>query len=207
MNHTGIHGTTAVIKRGMDLAGATLGLVLTAPLMAIVAVLVKLDSPGPILFVQERVGKDGEPFRIVKFRTMVANAEARLPELIDVETLDPPVYKLHPDPRLTRLGRWLRRFSLDELPQFWNVLRGEMSLVGPRPEEGWLVARYSPHARQRLGVKPGMTGPMQVLGRGDLSFEERVRIETEYVEHHSLWTDLKILLQTLPAVLRGNGAY
>jgi lipopolysaccharide/colanic/teichoic acid biosynthesis glycosyltransferase len=191
----------------MDLAGAAAGLLLAAPLMAIIAVLIALDSRGPVFFIQERVGKRGKPFRILKFRTMVANAESLLDDLLDVDDLAQPVFKLKDDPRVTGVGRWLRRTSLDELPQFVNVLRGEMSLVGPRPEEKRFVDHYEPWQRLRLQVKPGMTGPMQVRGRGDLALEERVRLEIEYIENYSVVLDLEILLRTLPAVLSAYGAY
>jgi exopolysaccharide biosynthesis polyprenyl glycosylphosphotransferase len=202
----GIDGVQARIKRGMDVLGAAAGLVLAAPIMAAVALLIKLDSPGPVFFVQERVGKGGKPFRIFKFRTMVAGAESLLDELI-VDDLEQPVFKLKDDPRVTRVGRWLRRASLDELPQFLNVLRGEMSLVGPRPEEKRFVDRYEPWQQQRLRVKPGMTGPMQIRGRADLPMAERARLEIEYIESYSLLLDLQILLRTLPAVLTAYGAY
>jgi exopolysaccharide biosynthesis polyprenyl glycosylphosphotransferase len=203
----GIRGLRAVAKRGMDLVGAAVGLVVAAPIMAVIVVMIRLDSPGPVLFVQERVGRQGRPFRIFKFRTMVANAESLLDELVDVKGLEQPMFKLKDDPRVTRVGHWLRRASLDELPQFVNVLRGEMSLVGPRPEEKRFVDRYEPWQRERLRVKPGMTGPMQIWGRGDLSMEQRVRLEIEYIENYSLLLDVRILLRTLPAVLSAYGAY
>jgi lipopolysaccharide/colanic/teichoic acid biosynthesis glycosyltransferase len=134
------------------------------------------------------------------------DAEAQLDELLALEELVEPAFKLDDDPRRTRVGRVLRRWSLDELPQFWNVLKGEMSLVGPRPEEVRVVAHYSDWHRRRLAVKPGITGPMQVNGRGDLSLDERVRMEVDYIEHYSLWRDLRLLAQTLPAVVEGKGA-
>ena len=144
---------------------------------------------------------------MVKFRTMSADAEQRLPGLVDLDTLEGPAFKLRQDPRVTPVGRLLRRLSLDELPQLWNVLRGDMSIVGPRPEELEVVRRYLPEQRWRLRVKPGMTGPMQVYGRGDLSFEERLAVEREYIENPSLGRDLRLLLLTLPTVLGGRGAY
>ena len=194
-------------KRAMDIAGALLGLLFTAPLMVLIACLIKLDSPGPVLFTQLRAGKDGRPFRIYKFRSMAASAEEMLDQLVNIEELNPPVFKLKDDPRVTRLGRILRRLSLDELPQLLNVLKGDMSLVGPRPEEMRLVRRYEEWHRQRLAVKPGMTGPMQISGRGDLPLDERVRLEIDYIEHHSLWRDVVVLLKTIPAVIRGRGSY
>jgi lipopolysaccharide/colanic/teichoic acid biosynthesis glycosyltransferase len=144
---------------------------------------------------------------MIKLRTMVADAENALSDVVVLDELPEPMFKLQADPRVTRVGRVLRRFSLDELPQLFNVLRGEMSIVGPRPEQVELVERYSPEHRFRLQVKPGMTGPMQVFGRGDLDFAERLAVEFDYVENVSLARDLRILMQTLPVVLRGDGAY
>ena len=167
----------------------------------------KLDSPGPIFFRQTRVGQDGRAFRIFKFRTMIDHAEEILPELVNLEALPQPAFKLRSDPRVTRVGRLLRRWSLDEVPQLFNVLAGEMSLVGPRPEQAEVVARYTDDQRRRLAVKPGMTGPMQVNGRGDLPFEERLALELEYIERYSLRRDTALLLRTVPAVLQGEGAY
>lgn len=205
-NHAAlVRGAKGTIKRAMDILGACVALFLTAPLMLLIAPLVKLDSPGPVLFVQERVGLLGETFRIYKFRTMVANAEELLDQLIDIDALDEPVFKIPDDPRVTRLGRFLRRWSLDELPQFFNVLKGEMSLVGPRPEEIRLVQYYSDWHRTRLLAKPGMTGPVQVSGRSDLSLKARVELELDYIRSFSLGRDLEILLKTIPAVIRGDG--
>ena len=142
-----------------------------------------------------------------KLRTMTADAEESLSEIVRLEDLREPMFKLRNDPRVTRVGRLLRRFSLDELPQLVNVLRGEMSIVGPRPEQVELVERYAPEHRFRLEVKPGMTGPMQVFGRGELSFGERLAVELDYVENVSLGRDLRILFQTVPAIIRGTGAF
>lgn len=201
-----IGGWRAVAKRGLDVVGAVVGLALTAVLTPFIALAIKLESQGPLIFSQERVGQGGRPFTIYKFRSMRDRAEAELPQLVDMSNLPEPVYKLTHDPRVTRVGRWLRRWSLDELPQFWNVLRGEMSLVGPRPEEVWLVEQYTPLQRRRLMVKPGITGPMQVNGRGDLPLRERVALELAYIENYSLWRDLAILGRTVPTVLWGKGA-
>jgi exopolysaccharide biosynthesis polyprenyl glycosylphosphotransferase len=194
-------------KRMLDLVGTLIGLTLLWPVMIFISLAVKLDSAGPVLFVQERVGKNGQSFRILKFRSMTQDAEAQLCHLIDIDKLSEPVFKIKDDPRVTRVGRFLRRTSLDELPQLFNVLRGEMSLVGPRPEEKWLVDRYTPHQRQRLRALPGMTGPMQINGRAKLSLEERVQLELEYLSNYSLWLDVKILFQTIFAVISGDGAY
>jgi lipopolysaccharide/colanic/teichoic acid biosynthesis glycosyltransferase/glycosyltransferase involved in cell wall biosynthesis len=202
-----ISGPQRVVKRLLDVTIATGGLFLAALPMAAVALIVKLDSPGSAIFTQVRIGQNGRPFRIFKFRTMVNGAERMLPQLLDLNALPQPAFKLHNDPRVTRAGRLLRRYSLDELPQLVNVLRGEMSMVGPRPEEAALVERYTDTQRRRLAVRPGMTGPMQVSGRGDLPFEQRLTLELDYIEHYSLRRDLVILVRTVPTVVRGDGAY
>ena len=203
---TTIGGVNYILKRLLDVAGGLAGCVLLAFLLPAVAAAIKLESRGGVFFIQERIGQDGKPFCCVKFRTMVADAEQQLDELIDLDALDEPAFKLDDDPRVTRVGRILRRWSLDELPQFWNVLRGEMSLVGPRPEETRIVALYNDYHRRRLAVKPGLSGPMQVSGRGNLTLNERVRLEIAYIENYTLRRDIDILLQTLPAVFRGEGA-
>jgi len=202
-----ISGLNRAIKRMMDIVGSLVGLILTAPLLALLAVVIKLDSPGPVFFLQKRIGENGRPFRMVKLRTMVEGAEEMLPTLIDPESLPSVTCKLRNDLRVTRVGRFLRRTSLDELPQLWNVFKGEMSLVGPRPEEVRIVRLYNDWHRQRLGVKPGITGPMQVNGRADLDLDERVRLELNYIQHYSLWKDICILARTLVAVVSGRGAY
>jgi len=195
-----------VAKRLIDILGAAAALVVSAPVVAGLIVLIKLDSPGPAFFLQERVGENGRRFRMLKLRSMVAGAE-KLAPLPAAAVLPGAVPKLPGDPRVTRLGRVLRRWSLDELPQFWNVLVGDMSLVGPRPEETRVVAEYSDWHRARLAVRPGLTGPMQINGRGELPLDERVRLELDYIEHYSLMRDAAILLKTLPAVIKGDGAY
>lgn len=197
----------AAVKRLFDLLVSSLAIAFTWPLMLAIALWIKLDSPGPVLFVQERIGENGRPFKMYKFRSMVADAEERLGEVVDLEELAEPAFKVRADPRTTRAGRFLRRISLDELPQLFNVWRGEMSLVGPRPEEARMVARYDSWQRKRLALKPGMTGPMQVNGRGDLPLEERLRLELLYIEEYSLWRDIAILLKTVPAVILGRGSY
>lgn len=195
------------LKRVIDVAGSLVTMALTAPVLPILALLIKLDSPGPVIFVQERAGKEGRPFRIFKLRSMVDGADEMLADLVDLENLSPPVVKLRDDPRVTRVGRLMRRTSLDELPQLVNVLRGEMSLVGPRPEEMRIVRLYNDWHRQRLAVKPGITGPMQVSGRADLDFDRRVQLELDYIEGYTVVEDLRILLRTLLAVISGKGAY
>jgi len=195
------------IKRAMDVVGALIGIIVWAPLVPIIALAIKLDSKGPILYEQERVGEEGKVFQMYKFRSMVDGAEEMLDELVDFEEWPSPAFKIKDDPRVTWVGRILRRTSLDEIPQFWNVLRGDMSLVGPRPEEARVVHLYADWHRRRLAVKPGMTGPMQVNGRGDLPLDKRVRLEIDYIENYSLLTDVAMLLKTVPAILLGRGAY
>jgi lipopolysaccharide/colanic/teichoic acid biosynthesis glycosyltransferase/GT2 family glycosyltransferase len=202
-----IGGLSRALKRAMDILGGLVGLLLTGPLLPLAAAAIKLDSPGPVFYVQERMGENGRPFRMFKLRTMVKGAEEMLPALVDSGALVSPAFKLPDDPRITRVGRWLRRFSLDELPQLWNVLRGEMSLVGPRPEETWAVRLYSDWHRQRLAVRPGITGPMQVNGRGDLGLNERVQLELDYIHNYSLWKDIWLLARTVIAVFSCRGAY
>ncbi|MCB0060892.1 MAG: sugar transferase [Caldilineaceae bacterium] len=202
-----ISGLDAFVKRTVDLLVSSIALLIAAPLMALIALLIKFDSGAPILFRQQRIGLNGKPFTIYKFRTMVVDAEKRLDELIQVDALHQPMFKIHNDPRITRIGRILRKTSLDELPQLFNVFLGDMSLVGPRPEEIRIVNMYSYTQRQRLAVKPGLTGPMQVNGRGDLSFEDRLRLELNYIKNYSLYHDIELILQTVPVVLLGKGAH
>jgi exopolysaccharide biosynthesis polyprenyl glycosylphosphotransferase len=199
--------STVAMKRAMDVAVSGALLILLAPLLAMIALAILLDTGTPIFFRQRRAGKEGEPFTMLKFRTMVTDAEQRLAELVDLAKLDQPAFKIPDDPRITRSGRWLRRTSIDELPQLINVLRGDMSLVGPRPEEESIVALYDERQRGRLAIKPGLTGPMQVYGRSDLTFEERLAMERDYLDNLSLLTDLQILLRTPRAIVRGDGAY
>ena len=199
--------STMAMKRALDLVVSGTLLALLSPLLAAIALFILVDSGRPVFFRQRRAGRDGKPFTMLKFRTMVADAEERLGELVDLEKLDQPVFKIPDDPRVTRAGRLLRRASLDELPQLLNVLLGNMSLVGPRPEEEAVVALYDERQRLRLGVKPGLTGPMQVYGRGDLTFEERLAMERDYLDNLSVAGDLAILLRTPGAIVRGDGAY
>ncbi len=202
--------SSRLLKRTMDVALAGAGLVVLAPLMGVIAVLVKLDSPGPVFFRQVRMGGGGERFRIFKFRTMVADADERKSAVRHLNKhiqpgSDPRMFKIPDDPRVTRLGRFLRRYSLDELPQLINVVRGEMSLVGPRPlilEEDEYVDAW---ARKRLDLRPGMTGLWQVLGRSDIPFDEMVKLDYLYVTTWSLWHDCRLLFRTVPLVLQGRG--
>jgi exopolysaccharide biosynthesis polyprenyl glycosylphosphotransferase len=199
--------STLFLKRVLDIAVASIALIVLLPFLVVIGLSIKLDSSGPILFTQLRAGRNGRPFRMRKFRTMVSDAEQQLAELVPFDSLRDPMFKLPQDPRVTRFGRMLRRTSLDELPQLVNVLGGDMSLVGPRPEQVELVDRYSADQLFRLAVKPGMTGPMQVYGRGRLTFEERLAVERDYIENLSVGRDLRILALTLSAVASGRGAF
>ena len=197
----------AVLRRALDVLVSAVALLLLLPVLALVALCIRLDSPGPVLFVQKRVGKDGEGFPVFKFRSMFTDAEARLHTVLNANERTGPVFKMRQDPRITRTGRWLRRCSLDEVPQLLNVLRGEMSLVGPRPALPREVALYTPPQRLRLSVLPGLTGLWQVSGRATLSFEESVALDLAYVQRQSVWLNVVVLARTIPAVLTGHGAY
>ena len=198
------HGWQARAKRVFDLVVAAGAGVLASPVIALAAVAIKLDGHGPVHFRQKRVGKDGKPFEVLKLRTMVSNAESLMGDLVEHNQADGPLFKLRNDPRITRVGRLLRATSIDELPQLWNVLRGDMSLVGPRPALPSEVSLWSPELHGRLAVKPGMTGMWQVSGsRRWHSFDEYARLDLYYVDNWSIWTDLAILAKTVPAVL-GN---
>ncbi len=199
-------GWRAAAKRSFDIVGATVGLLLTAPIALAAAVAIKVDSKGPVLFRQTRVGQDSAPFPVLKLRTMVVDAEARLADLLELNEADGPLFKMEHDPRITRVGRILRATSLDELPQLWNVLRGDMSLVGPRPALPHETEEWDALLTQRLRVKPGITGMWQVNGRSDTSFEDYTRLDLYYVDNWSLATDLAILAKTVPVVLLRQGA-
>ncbi len=197
-----------VLKRFMDITLSLAALLLFSPLMMIIALAIKIDSPrGGIIFKQKRIGKDGIPFYMYKFRSMIPEAEWIKPQLMDMNEADGPIFKIRNDPRTTRVGRVIRRFSLDELPQLFNVLKGEMSLVGPRPALPEEVAQYEPWHYKRLHVRPGITGLWQISGRSDLSFDEMMLLDIYYVENWSPWLDVRILLLTVPKVLMGEGAY
>lgn len=202
-----ISGWKYVLKRAIDILVAAVALILLSPLMGLIALAIKLDSRGPVLFKQTRVGKAGRPFTIYKFRSMYADAESQLPELEDLNEAVGPLFKIRDDPRRTRVGKWLRRTSLDELPQLFNVLRGDMSLVGPRPPLPREVEHYQPWHRKRLEVAPGMTGLPQVSGRSNLTFDEMAFLDLYYIQNWSPALDLMILLRTIPRVLFGDGAY
>ena len=185
------------MNRALDLAGASLGLVLASPFLAAAAIAIKLDGGGPVLYRQQRVGKDGREFELVKLRTMVVGAEKQgAGWAVD-----------DGDPRITRVGSVLRRVSLDEVPQLWNVVRGEMSLIGPRPTLAYQVEQYTPHQRRRLDIRPGITGWAQVQGRASLPWEERIELDVWYVDHRSLRLDVKILAMTARMLVTGHGLY
>lgn len=194
-------------KRLLDILGASLALLALSPLMLLIALAIKLESPGPIIFKQIRIGRRGRPFIFYKFRSMRENAQELRPLIEHMNEQQGPVFKIRRDPRVTRVGAFLRKYSLDELPQLLNVLKGDMSLVGPRPLPPCDVNRCDPQYYRRLAVPPGCTGLWQVSGRSNLDFEAWMRLDLYYIEHMSLWLDIQILLRTLPAILRGEGAY
>lgn len=196
-----------ISKRVSDLLGAMAGLVLAVPVMFLVAIAIKLNSPGPVFFRHTRLGKDAQPFGMIKFRSMYQDAAVLQSTLVPDNDIPGPVFKIRSDPRVTPVGKFIRKYSLDELPQLWHVLRGDMSLVGPRPAVPDEVVRYEPWQRERLAARPGLTCTWQVSGRSDIPFEEWVRMDIEYVRARNIWRDLKLLLQTIPAVISGRGAY
>ena len=200
-------GGVKTVQRVLDVLFTVLGLLLILPVFGVIALCIKLDSPGPVLFKQKRVGLDGEEFWFYKFRSMVSDAESKRHLLEMHNERSGPVFKMRNDPRITRVGRVLRKFSLDELPQLLNVLKGEMSLVGPRPALPKETAAYTARQRQRLIGVPGVTGLWQVSGRASLSFERSIELDLYYIEHQSIGLYFRILLMTIPAVLRAEGAY
>ena len=200
-------GGKHAIKRGFDVIASAAGLLALAPILLAVAVAIKVDDHGPVLYAQHRVGRDGRAFRMLKFRTMVPDAEQLLCELTVADEGAGPLFKMHDDPRITPFGRFLRHHSLDELPQLWNVLRGDMSMVGPRPPLTCEVEEYDGHVHRRLLIKPGLTGLWQVSGRSDLDWDEGVRLDLYYVENWSLTGDLMLIWRTIRVVLRAEGAY
>lgn len=214
-----LSGVNRFLKRALDVVGAGLGLIVLSPLLALIAIAIRRESPGPIFYRQERVGMDGRTFQMLKFRSMYADATDEIHRRLMVETIKYPAHanrgtrgkplygKVFNDPRLTKVGKWIRRYSLDELPNLWNVLKGEMSLVGPRPPIPYEVAEYQDWHRARFNVRGGVTGLWQVSGRNRLTFEQMVRLDIYYIENWSLWLDIKILLRTIPVVLRGDNTY
>ncbi len=195
------------LKRVLDVVVSIGALIVLSPLMLFTALAVKLDSPGPVFFKQTRVGKHGVTFGCYKFRSMYIDAEKRKADLAVQNEADGPIFKIKNDPRITRVGRLIRKLSVDELPQLINVLRGEMSLVGPRPPVPKEVAQYTVEQLHRLDAVPGITGLQQVSGRSDLNFKRWVELDLQYISEQSVWNDIKILLMTIPAVVTGRGAY
>jgi exopolysaccharide biosynthesis polyprenyl glycosylphosphotransferase len=195
------------VKRLVDIVVSAVALLMLAPVFAAVAILIKLEDRGPVFFAQRRVGKWGREFKMYKFRSMCVDAEARLQAVLAQNRHSTGVtFKAKDDPRITRIGKWLRKFSIDEFPQFYNVLIGDMSLVGPRPPVPREVAMYTPADRRRLEATPGLTCFWQIGGRADIDFPEQVQLDVQYIESQSFWLDLKILAKTIPAVLFGRGA-
>ena len=201
------HLPARVVRRLLEVTVATLALLLFAVLLPFIAMAIRLDSEGPVLFRQPRVGANGRVFTIYKLRSMVRDAEAHLGSVAHLDIMGGNTFKAPNDPRVTRVGRWLRRCSLDEVPQFFNVLRGDMALVGPRPPIVDEYHRYTPEERERMRVRPGLTGLWQVSGRNQRMHHEMIALDLEYAHCRSLWLDVVILLRTVPAMLRGRGAY
>ncbi|AKA67150.1 sugar transferase [Clostridium scatologenes] len=185
-----------VVKRLIDILASLLGILCLSPLMIIVAVLIKIDSKGLIIFSQERVGRNGQIFKMYKFRSMVANAEEMLDKLKDKNEMSGPMFKIKEDPRITKIGKIIRKTSIDELPQLFNVLKGDMSLVGPRPNLPNEVAEFSPYHRKKLLVKPGLTCYWQVMGRNEIGFEEWMELDIKYLKERTLWIDIKLIIKT-----------
>ncbi|MDD5491387.1 MAG: sugar transferase [bacterium] len=202
-----LRGINALIKRVLDIIIAITILAVIALPILIIAVIIKLDSPGPIFYRQTRMGYKERKFMFLKFRSMVADADDRLKEVIHMNERQGPVFKMKNDPRITKFGKFIRHYSLDELPQFINVLKGDMSIVGPRPQVLWEASHYDEWAKRRLMVLPGITGLWQVSGRSNLSYEEMIKLDIYYIENWSLWLDIEIILQTVPTVLFAKGAY
>lgn len=196
-----------LIKRAVDFAGALVLLLLLAPLFLLIAICVRIDSPGPIIFSQKRLGFGGRAFVFYKFRSMRTDAEISRQKILHLNEVSGPIFKIRNDPRITRVGRLLRRYSIDELPQIFNVLKGDMSFVGPRPPLPEEVANYEDWQLKRLSIIPGITCLWQISGRSKLSFDEWVNLDLKYIESRSLWLDACILLKTIPAVISGDGAY
>jgi exopolysaccharide biosynthesis polyprenyl glycosylphosphotransferase len=207
LQQTQISQGALIVKRAIDIVGSIILLILVAPLMLVVILAIRIDSPGPAVFRHRRVGRSGQEFRIYKFRSMIQGAEELQSELEPLNEADGPLFKIRDDPRLTRVGRFLRRTSIDELPQLFNILRGEMSLVGPRPGTPEEVEKYEPWQRERLSIWPGLTGLWQVSGRSNVPFAEMCQLDIYYIENWSLSLDLRILLRTIPYVIFRHGAY
>lgn len=206
IKRTALEGWGKVAKRVFDLIFATIALILLLPIFLIIGIIIKLDSEGPIFVFLERVGEKGKKFKVIKFRSMIKDAEKMKKYLLPYSERKGPLFKMKNDPRITRFGKFLRRTSLDELPQLINVIKGEMSLVGPRPHEPEEVAQYEKYQRRLLNIKPGITGFAQLFGRADLPFEEEAKLDIYYLENWSIWKDFEIILKTIPLVIFGKGA-
>ncbi|HTG71214.1 MAG TPA: sugar transferase [Candidatus Udaeobacter sp.] len=198
----------SVLKRTLDITGSLIGLILLSPLFVIIAILIKLEDPkGSVLFYQTRIGKNEKPFRMYKFRSMVSNAEEKLKDLLAQNEIEGAMFKMKNDPRITKIGKFIRKTSIDELPQLINVLRGDMALVGPRPPLTREVAEYTTYDKLRLTVKPGCTGLWQVSGRNELSFKEMVELDLKYIQNRSIGADLKIIFKTFRVLLGAKDAF
>jgi exopolysaccharide biosynthesis polyprenyl glycosylphosphotransferase len=207
LNHLNNNRFGLFLKRSLDVFGAGLGLLAISPILMVLGLIIKITSRGPIFFAQERVGQNGQIFKMYKLRSMRTDAEAQKAFLMAKNEADGPVFKIKNDPRITPIGRWIRKYSLDELPQLWNVFSGDMSLVGPRPPIPTEVAKYTAWEKLRLTIKPGLTCIWQVSGRSKIGFQQWVMMDVEYIRSWSLMLDIKILSRTLPAVLKGDGAW
>ncbi len=194
-------------KRLMDIVCSLLALIVLSPLLVLVSFAIKIESKGPVVFCQKRIGLDGNPFYMYKFRSMCVNAEDILKKLENENEADGPVFKMKEDPRVTKVGKFIRKYSIDELLQLINILKGDMSIVGPRPALPNEVKEYDNVAKKRLAVKPGLTCYWQVMGRSDISFEEWMKLDSKYIDEMNLWLDIKLIFLTIPAVLKGEGAY
>ncbi|MCW6074343.1 sugar transferase [Clostridium sporogenes] len=195
-----------VIKRIVDLLGSIIGLILLSPILIIIAITIKLDSKGPVFFIQERVGKDGQVFSMYKFRSMVIDAEEKLFGLKDKNEMSGPMFKMKDDPRITKVGKFIRKTSIDELPQLFNVLKGEMSLVGPRPNLPREVIKFTDYQKDKLLVKPGLTCYWQVTGRNNIDFEEWIELDIKYIKERNTWTDIKLIFKTVRVLFGDKNA-
>ena len=201
-------GSAYFLKRILDIVVSVIMILLLLPLLVLTALLIKLESKGPVIYRQARVGKDGRHFTFYKFRSMFIDADSRKDQILSQnDSSDGVIFKMKNDPRMTRVGRFIRKYSIDELPQLFNVLEGSMSLVGPRPPLPMEVAQYSLDERKRLHIKPGITCIWQVSGRSDIPFKKQVQLDEQYIKNHGFFRDIVILLKTIPAILTGKGAY
>lgn len=195
------------MKRAMDIVCSGLAIIVLSPILFIVAVAIKMESKGPVVFCQKRIGKDGKEFYMYKFRSMCVNAEDILKKLEEKNEADGPVFKMKDDPRVTKVGKFIRKYSIDELMQLFNILKGDMSIVGPRPALPNEVEEYDDFAKNRLKVKPGLTCYWQVMGRSDIGFDEWMQLDVKYIKEMNFWLDIKLIFMTIPAVFKGDGAY